>query len=365
MEVVERPPSRAPDKFAWDGKESYWVMGALTSNVLKDMMDSDPIPVRSSPSTIPRSVETRHIATSRRRRCGFKEGCICRRLDPMVFLPEALLDDIEFTSVLLPMATNILDTCEGLAPEDAHQLMLHTEESGPSASKFREMAAGRMVYYMVRPEHRAAAVEEAGRFREASAMARLDAFQYDANMVLLPELLKFSAEYRAVKLALFAESSREDNELRDRVYAGGTPSPALVALMHERGEGKTYPSASELVAKEAQSLPKLLCRCGHAEVWHEKPDDLMQSLKESSLRQPGLSFRTCAEGPAAAAAEVASPPRSEVPARRTPSPELPVAIGMSGDAGRRAEATLRGGRLVLQGAAASMLSAKLRPTVSS
>lgn len=365
MEVVERPPSRAPDKFMWDGKESYWVMGALTSNVLKDMMDNDPVPVRSSPSRMPRSVETRHIATSRRRRCGFKEGCMCRRLDPMVFLPEALFNDIEFTGVLMPMATNILETCEGLAPEDPHQFTLHMEESGPASAKFREMAAGRMVYYMVRPEHRAAAAEEAGRFREASAMARLDALQYDANMVLLPELLKFSAEYRAVKLGMFAGSSHEDNELRDRCYDNGKPSAALAALIHEKGEGKTYPSVSELVKKEEQSLPKLLCRCGHADVWHERPNDPMQSLKEPSIRQSGLSSHTCAERPAAAAAEVASPPRSAIPARRTPSPELPDLTGMSGDAGRRAEATLRGGRLVLQGAAASMLSSKSRATLSS
>lgn len=150
--------------------------------------------------------------------------------------------------------------------------------------------------------------------KESLGKARLTPTEYIANHKLLPHLLKFCEEYRAIKIGQAAEAARMEAEMKmkepwrnrgkrydkaARTDSGTSGNKWVSANVDPSAMNKTMPtrmgSSDGFGSGEIQMLdqPRVLCRCGHGELWHRRPSrpvrQRMLSEEKPKGPPPGLA----------------------------------------------------------------------------
>ena len=136
--------------------------------------------------------------------------------------------------------------------------------------------------------------------------------------MLLPHLLKFCEEYLVVKVA--------------EAESGGGSTSWLSPTMQSQIGDERVPTPPEI---QALDRPRVLCRCGHGELWHKQPNLnllLQPRQPEDGLRGPPVSLAVASSS----------------------SPSLRRALPTT-DCCASGTASICGGRLVLSQAGAATL----------
>jgi len=234
---------------------------------------------------------------------GREHPCFCRHFDPVLMLPLTLFGRLEISGELRGFAYQLAEQAGklGALGVEASDLEVDVQETttsvaGPShAICFRVRKLRR---HLVAEGARSAAYRDAAGNEAALALARLDRAEFEANMRMLPELLQFCDQCRAVKTHKADEAKwaavkqfdeNTEREMRKTGIAEGMVSLAtnpdqwraaseeLESEITRHTLNSTPGSTRSITAgfdKKAPWRPLVVCRCGHAEVWHEKPRDL-------------------------------------------------------------------------------------------
>jgi hypothetical protein len=217
-------------------------------------------------------------------------------------LPLTLFGRLEISGELRGFAYQLAEQAGklGVLGVEASDLEVDVQETttpiaGPSHAvcfKVRKLRR-----HLVAEGARSAAYRDAAGHEAALALARLDRAEFEANMRMLPELLQFCDQYRAVKthkvdeakwVAVRQFDEEMDREMRKTGIAQGMASLAtnpdqwhaasedLESEITRNTLNSTFGSMRSITAgfdSRAPRRPLVVCRCGHAEVWHEKPCD--------------------------------------------------------------------------------------------
>mmetsp|Transcript_107424 Transcript_107424/g.213284 ORF Transcript_107424/g.213284 Transcript_107424/m.213284 type:complete len:384 (-) Transcript_107424:13-1164(-) len=326
----------------WDKEETddLWVHGALGNALLskaspKHHAEGSPSSwaVPTSHASVGTSMEhldasTHTIPWHQKCKASSKEHqCFCRRFDPVLMLPLTLFGRLEISSELRSFAYQLAELAgkTGALGMEASDLEVDVQETttpvaGPShAICFRVRKLRR---HLVAEGARSGAYRDAAGHEAALALARLDRAEFEANMRMLPELLQFCNQYRAVKThnvdeAKWAAVRRFDAEIdREMRKTGIAEGMASLATNPEQWRAASEDLESELTRhtfsstfgctqtitagfeKRAPRRPLIVCRCGHAEMWHERPfdpasiGDSNRSLVAARPYQRGLQRRS-------------------------------------------------------------------------
>jgi len=307
----------AESAHVWDKEDTddLWVHGALGNALLSKASPKRPAESSQSSWAVPSSLASASMPLGSRdittptipwhQKCkasGKEHQCLCRRFDPVLMLPKTLFGRLEISGELRGFAYQLAEQAGklGALGMEASDLEVDVQETttpvaGPShAICFRVRKVRR---HLVAEGARSAAYRDAAGHEAALALARLDRVEFEANMRMLPELLQFCDQYRAVKTHKVDEAKwaavRQFDEEIDRAMrkTGIAEGMASLATNPEQWREASEDLESEIARhtfsssfgstrtitagfeKKAPRRPLVVCRCGHAEVWHEKPFD--------------------------------------------------------------------------------------------
>lgn len=295
-----------PQGFGWEGRDDVWVMGAICETLVRKAARH---PVDLSVTRLP--VE-KPDEGARRQKCkcllggcdfeGTPLSCHCTRYDPALFVPHSLFNRKELARDCRGAARQALRDAEWPAsvPEDLREEFvvdtLDTTSVGVS-NTFRPRGGqtpGHLVCFRIRPERRDALLSELRRGSRAyvAEVAALDRAEFEANSLLLPHLSQYCNEFREVKAKMLAQEEAEDAS-RDAFYkdfSGWARDTGMAAFDVDDSEQLTE-TCSRL------GRARVLCRCGHADLWHEKPPAFAGALalvdrKDGLLALPAPSTST-------------------------------------------------------------------------
>jgi hypothetical protein len=199
---------------------------------------------------------------------------------------------------------------------------------------------------------------------EASSQKPVSITEYEANEMLLPRLLRFSEEYRAVKVGQLEEGRRAKEEAdarapsKSKARLGRFPGAASTGqswrpkpsspekVMNKTAPGSfalspVVPNGSAESYDDRIEKPRLICRCGHGDIWHTQPKKSRDPLALTDVT-PQQQQLTIAD------AKVLR----QLP--NAPAPSLGRALPVD-DVSRRGAATIRNGRLVFSKVGSSAL----------
>lgn len=334
--------ARAGHMFGWEKNHKVWVMGDICGNILQQMDDTG-FGLRSEGSSPLNRTISQGLARDFVRSRSYCQApawlnggckCECKQYDPQLVLPLSMINKLEIAMdvetaarSLLEQADNFLFTpatgFEEHEPLRSSDFIVHVEEiakpppevmrerrastaqggrrasmrpsvigvggpqsqsapSGPSAAFFDGMA-GHLVCFQLR-----SGKHNSGKTRqERSENARNEVLVAEVNEKLLPHLLRFCEEYRAVKVGQLVEARREEEG--DRSPTGASKKAWIAPkctrnsiwiekpwFVREEEEKKaaTHPDV-------AIERPRMLCRCGHADLWHHRT----QTEKDASTER--------------------------------------------------------------------------------
>ena len=280
--------SKCPEKFAWECDDGMWVMGPIGDMLLKKVRGDVQVQMPpSSPSAWSTAPSSPSSPSRRRGKCTV-QGSRCRQYDPILFVPESLMDDLEVATDLKQAAKRLIEDAVVETPEGRPELLpglpphdVYFEIYEPIPNGAPTFAAdkggGRACRFRVREErwHRDI---QGGNMK--AAIKRLANLQFMCNEMLIPELLQWCDGYKAVKGKRLAEKAAqlaEDTELakqrhmrsveRCRNPAQYREQPELV----ERGRLRAK-KLGELAGKEAEGAMENavhICKCGYHQIWHQ------------------------------------------------------------------------------------------------
>ncbi|CAK9063098.1 Putative ATP-dependent RNA helicase A [Durusdinium trenchii] len=271
-----------------------WVMGPIGDVLLKKLkeknqqgwMPSSPLspmsPTRlfsgfSTPSS-PSSV------AHRQGKCTI-EGSRCRQYDPILFVPQSLMDSLEVSTdlkravkQLMEEATSLtadqrLELLPGLPPHDVYFDLYEPIPNGaPSFAAERGGICGR---FRIREERWQ---REMAASSSKLAIKRLSDMQFVCNEMLLPELVSWCDQYKAIKAKRLGEKAfhlAEERELakirRERSQRRYKNPEIQDSELFERGQLRAK-KVAELEAKAAtEGLDNAVevCKCGYHQIWHQ------------------------------------------------------------------------------------------------
>lgn len=308
----------AESAHVWDKEDTddLWVHGGLGNALLSKASPARPAESSMSPWAVPRShaftgmsvgspdVTMHSVPWNQKCKASCREHpCFCQRFDPVLMLPMNLFGKLEISGELRGFAYQLAEQAGklGVLGVDASDLEVDVQETatpyaGPShAVCFR---VRRLRRHLVAEGARSAAYRDAAGHEAALAVARLDRAEFEANMRMLPELLQFCDQYRAVKthkvddakwVAVRQFDEEMDREMRKTGIAQGMASLAtnpdqwhaasedLESEVTRNTLSSTFGGSMRSITagfdSKAPRRPLVVCRCGHAEVWHEKPFD--------------------------------------------------------------------------------------------
>jgi len=329
-----------------------WVMGQIGTDLLDkiDSVPSSPTAVAGATSASPKVSRAASGPTEQcRLECqsaGWMNGgdaCSCDYYDPHLLLPLTSFSKIEMARDIQVAARQMLNECDikdennrAVRGQDFVVVIedLPRPSNAPGSPKKRmpgmpyagndglpTLGGSTLCCRMKRGQHLRSSVAEADESgivtRESLSKARLSSTEYIANQILLPQLHKFCDQYRAVKLARTLDADRDEAEKRkkqpwkakgrkiDTLGRPGSPQ-AETGLNRVSPPSPNVKSPTNYAtpphldqpADNAHSLadilerPHILCRCGHAELWHRRPSNPIQ-LKgsEAGARGPPPSLR--------------------------------------------------------------------------
>eukprot|EP00438_Fugacium_kawagutii_P009803 Skav218824 [mRNA] locus=scaffold1140:727296:731563:+ [translate_table: standard] len=101
--------AKCPQKFAWECDDEMWVMGPIGDTLLKKLRDPDAevrMPSAPSPSwsVTPSSPSSPSL---RRGKCTIL-GSRCRQYDPVLYVPESMMDGLEVSTDLKQAAKRLI-----------------------------------------------------------------------------------------------------------------------------------------------------------------------------------------------------------------------------------------------------------------
>mmetsp|Transcript_107423 Transcript_107423/g.213281 ORF Transcript_107423/g.213281 Transcript_107423/m.213281 type:complete len:358 (-) Transcript_107423:13-1086(-) len=300
----------------WDKEETddLWVHGALGNALLskaspKHHAEGSPSSwaVPTSHASVGTSMEhldasTHTIPWHQKCKASSKEHqCFCRRFDPVLMLPLTLFGRLEISSELRSFAYQLAELAgkTGALGMEASDLEVDVQETttpvaGPShAICFRVRKLRR---HLVAEGARSGAYRDAAGHEAALALARLDRAEFEAKWAAVR---RFDAEI--------------DREMRKTGIAEGMASLAtnpeqwraasedLESELTRHTFSSTFGCTQTITAgfeKRAPRRPLIVCRCGHAEMWHERPfdpasiGDSNRSLVAARPYQRGLQRRS-------------------------------------------------------------------------
>jgi len=339
------------------------------------MLNGDP---ETTAMRVARPMSPTDVARSASRRLSCQVGsgdesscpCLCPGYDPVLVVPLSLVDKIELNNDVRPTANRLVSEANigaslRRAGLERNDLILEAFEK-----QFRGLPPSHRIRFRVRNEKRLWLMESAGIYLAHSVEQQLEKSEFELNQKMLPDLKKWVERYRSVKLTRCGEAARkfaEDaNHDADMLKASMQDSSGTGDASGAFGWRDPETAAAKAILS-GPARPVILCRCGHAEVWHEKP--LESNRPGSSPHDVAVASR--ASTPKASAAALAAPPRTAPPlALRPPGPEsltrtLPPQgplFPMVADKGRprppsrsRSEPSVSGGRLLLRKAGAASL----------
>ncbi|CAJ1398040.1 unnamed protein product [Effrenium voratum] len=290
-------------KFPWE-KEDMWVMGPIGDSLLKKLRAKGPedftLPAVPAPPMSPSSPSSPAAAASRRGKCKVV-GTRCRQYDPIIFIPQSLMDGLEIANELRQVTKRLLEECasdkgngrpeiiHGIAPFD---LVFELEEPVPNGSPvFSQPAKGGLVgKFKIREERWHQEMQKAASIKPV--LKRLGSLQFLCNELLLPELLAWCDQFRAVKLRRCQELAFEKAEAREllgqRRRNGQKRNTAQQdqQLMEKAAlRAKKLGALAAKAVDETIDVAKEVCKCGYQEVWHESADALL-SVGEFPVFEP-------------------------------------------------------------------------------
>lgn len=260
-------------------------MGSIGESLLEKLKNSvlikeEAATKSASPATTPTST-----GCANRGKC-MQLGRSSRGFDPLLIVPFSLFGQLEFSLEFLRVARELLIKevkwpSSITTPADFLVQVQETSEVSSAMQAAFKDTPGHLVTYRIRPQKRQAMESERG----ASSRALLDNAEYEVNKLVLPRLLRYAEEYRAVKKgqareALLAkeaeekaaEEAREIAEMeRQEARSGG----AHWTAKHEDTTNQVYgPSRLPSQQKCTPAIigaPRIIGRNGYGEVWHRKP----------------------------------------------------------------------------------------------
>lgn len=355
-------------RFQWQGDEDHWVNGVITDAHLRSLMlDGDPLTTAMRVAR-PMSPTDKERSATRRLGCQVGAGdesacsCLCARYDPVLVVPLSLVDKIELNNDLRPTARKLLNEANvgaslrrgGLERGD---IFLEAHEK-----RYPGLPLAHRVCFKVRREKLLWLEESAGIYLTDTVMEQVEKSEYEINVKMLPDLKKWIERYRSVKLTRRGEAARKQaldiNQDLEALEEKRSASPGGSSF----GAPKYLDPDVHAFKAVRDGPPRaiIVCRCGHAEVWHEKPPAFC-GLCSPSGAASRVSTPSTAATATARLGDTASllPPGPEhLTKTLVPSGTFP----MVADRGKprppsrcRSEATISGGRLLLRKAGAASL----------
>mmetsp|Transcript_63538 Transcript_63538/g.160313 ORF Transcript_63538/g.160313 Transcript_63538/m.160313 type:complete len:457 (+) Transcript_63538:102-1472(+) len=363
-----RPPSieglfdPLPDdakRFVWENDDGTWVNGTLADRYLRNLM------LHGEPETtamrVARPMSPTDIARSsaRRGRCQVGHGsesacgCLCPGYDPVIAVPLSLVDKIELNNDVRPIANQIVSEANigaslrraGLERDD---IVLEAFEK-----QYPRLPLCHRVRFRAREEKRLWLRESAGLYLADSVEEQVEKSEFELNVKMLPDLRKWLERYRSVKLTRLGDAARQfakDCNLdAERLQDSMQDSPGR----QDSSSGPKFIDPDVAVAKAyiaGPARPVMLCRCGHAEVFHEKPQDRLGSPQ-------GIVGQAKVSGTAGSLTMPAVLPPGPDSLMKTLPAQGPAVFSMIADKGKpqppprsRSEPSISGGRLLLRAA---------------
>lgn len=347
-------------RFIWESDDGIWVNGDLADGYLRKLMLKGSAPTTAMRIARPPSEAEAARALPRRCACQVNagaieqtSGCLCKRYDPMLVVPLSLIDKIELNNELRPTVKKLV--AESNIGATLRRAGLERADIAMDVM-FKRMAnvQGHRIRFQVRQEKKMALLESGGESLAAGIEERLERAEFELNSKMLFDLKDWCDRYRSLKNTRRCENARRQvlEAAHDAVAGKGRQDDAEV------DPGELVPQIAAAHRSAALAGPYrclMTCRCGHAEVWHEKP------LTEASTPKQALSASASAPllkppGPATLmrdlpAQEPIFPMVAEPPVRRAPTRQMP-------------EPSISGGKLLLQKAgvqALKRLSAGAQP----
>jgi len=362
-----------------DKRHDRWVMSSMTDRLIEKAKAVQVArEAREEDFRKSSKKETKH-ETVRRQKCmcsiantyfagedSKTRCCPCSKYDPVVTVPNSLFNKteaaIDLEAAGKRLIVEALQENDGLW-DDVDPIIMKNfvVQMDKYTPPIFAATPGQVVTYKIRPLARAAYVEQAMHRSEVGALVTLDRVEFELNMYLLPQLLKWCEEFCATKRGLLREAKRtveiQQEQLPDylKVHGPVRQERATQTLLHElkwRGlashDAGIKVDASGMVTKsqvgEAKPIhgihvghaarPRLVCRCGHAEVWHSAP-----LPKEPTMGKSSSTGALPLEP---------SRPKDSVPRRTVPPPKMPPVRA-------KPELTLHAGRLKFAEAGASLV----------
>jgi len=325
----------------WESDDKVWVMGLLGDDVMEGVDHLDAIQSRkqeenrklalsrTSPKTLLRKktkgAEMPEIP--RRYNCsGVGKGgrCSCAFHSPVVMIPLSLASRLDMTIDVPNAGHRLLSAAEGwgvgASPED---FQVDSEERPAFNGGHCHLAR-----FTLKPEKRAA-IEEREGLRADTTIERLE---HDANVTLLPELLHWCEEYRSIKVQYAVEQFNATREFasywdNERADLAGMPT------QHWIQRPASYAEANAPTPVPNIGRARELCRCGHADVWHQSTPPVSGPRKTTTI-------------------DVENEMSADV-TRLARSASAPRTLTFTSDG---KEPRLVGGRLILKGAGATLIA---------
>eukprot|EP00441_Pelagodinium_beii_P020893 CAMPEP_0197662040 /NCGR_PEP_ID=MMETSP1338-20131121/51937_1 /TAXON_ID=43686 ORGANISM="Pelagodinium beii, Strain RCC1491" /NCGR_SAMPLE_ID=MMETSP1338 /ASSEMBLY_ACC=CAM_ASM_000754 /LENGTH=382 /DNA_ID=CAMNT_0043239721 /DNA_START=58 /DNA_END=1206 /DNA_ORIENTATION=+ len=294
-----------PVKFPWEADDSLWVMGEIGDSLLKRLRERNRT---ENDRFLDKHHETEapnEVSVLRRGRC-MAEGSRCQKLDPVVWVPMSLADNLEIANELKAAAKKALEESE---PEVVHgvkpfDLYVHIEEPVPNGAPLfsAEYGGGHAISFKLRDDRWKREREAAGVEGLRAVNSKLDRLQFACNSKLLPPLAEWCDQYRSVKAKQAMEKAYAEVEAksllsmhRARILGARFGKDQLSDEECQEIASKEAKEAADAVDKQIDG-PAEICRCGYHEVWHESKyghENALVKAKDEPLqstvhRPPGV-----------------------------------------------------------------------------
>mmetsp|Transcript_100197 Transcript_100197/g.188831 ORF Transcript_100197/g.188831 Transcript_100197/m.188831 type:complete len:435 (+) Transcript_100197:99-1403(+) len=336
--------AKAGHLYGWERNHKVWVMGNICESILKKINDETTAAEEEAKEAAPTHEAYRHLyersRTGCKAPCWLNGGgrCECKMYDPQLLLPLSLMNKLEVALDVETAARSLLEQADAFLfgntdsedPIKASDFQVNVEEinkperdgrsktttgfrpgsAGPGAmraSMFGAAAAAEKDMFATAPEGSTPASAFNGMpahlicykmrshkrggnqtRQERSANNVLDKIEAEVNDKLLPHLLRFCEEYRAVKVGQMKEARKEE-EAKKR---GGGPKEILPKMatatewmvfkpaFFVNREAKPDNRPPELIVEQ----PRVSCRCGHADLWHQRmePSGPQETAEEAA-----------------------------------------------------------------------------------
>lgn len=345
-EVEKKKKQHKAKSHVWEADDGYWVNGTIADAYLRKMKaDGEPQTtaerMAASPTTgeLERAMPRRGCCTVDCGSIAHSTGCMCPAFSPVLNVPLNLVDKIELNNDVRPTAKLLL--AEANVGAALRRAGLSRGDIMLEAVYKPQKPALHRVRFAVREDKRLALFESGGDACEAGVERRLERTEYEVNMVMLPHLKDWCNKYRYMKITRRNEKARQTalDELLDMENGGKGDGVDDTSDGDEEAQALKEAKKTEAHVKKHHNRVKathpdrvlVICRCGHSEVWHQKPE--AEQAADCAAKQRAISSSVpalMAPGPDRLFKEIpaaeprfemmSEPPRRQPPARNLSEP---------------------------------------------